>query len=423
MKNTWVLILLLTALAPGCQNDGVTPAPGKGQISFSLASGGQDGSGGRISGDVTPAAILLSIEGQDGKPVAQAKKLSIWLMGDGYISESIELVVGTYKLTQFFVLSATDEIIYASPVEGSPMAQYVTQPLPLIFDVAENTNTQVTPQVLAVLPTDSPAAFGYANFGFEIIEIPDQTPKLVEIWHDEPSDIHYKTKFTYSGDLPIKQTTYYFWSNAWETLDSAVFQYDSEGKLIAKNSYSVFGLPDGQQPTESSTTYEYYGDGNLKKMITKGYDGSNDHEFDFFYDVAGKLTHADQKFYPSLSMRHQIKYEWNDDGDVTNVKYYNATGTDLMFEFNYTYDSSVPPLPSLFDHAFDPHNMSGAHNIATQETIGYNKTPGGIVTSYSCQFSMLYELTDNQVSKVMVFNPDACFEADADQTQYTYLYK
>ncbi|GHM99290.1 hypothetical protein WSM22_07800 [Cytophagales bacterium WSM2-2] len=116
-----------------------------------------------------PEYVLLNVEDSNGKSVLQNKKLGLFAFGQAYESERLELQEGTYKLTQFQILSAGDTMIYASPLAGSSLAQYVAKPLPITFTITKDSGTLVVPQVLAVTSTDTPNNFGYAGFEFEIV--------------------------------------------------------------------------------------------------------------------------------------------------------------------------------------------------------------------------------------------------------------
>jgi hypothetical protein len=168
MRKLSIALLLLLAIS--CSKDQV--APGKGSATFSMSQVSRGLKGGRMASAITPSFVLLSIEDNSGNSIFKNKKLSLFSFGQGYESESLELTEGAYKLTQFQILNANDTIIYASPLAGSSLAQYVTYPLPLSFTVTKGTSIEVVPQVLAVTSTDAPNNFGYASFGFELVSIP-----------------------------------------------------------------------------------------------------------------------------------------------------------------------------------------------------------------------------------------------------------
>src|SRR5258706_8029359 len=160
------LILAITFIA--CKQEGINP-PQKGSVQFSLSKKLAN-SGGRVSSTVTPKVVLLSIEDAVGNSIELNKNLILYTFGAGFVSESLTLAAGTYKLAQFLVLDSAGHTIYASPLSGSPMAEFVDTPLPMEFTVTENGNILVTPQVLTVEPSSTPTSFGYANFGFEIVK-------------------------------------------------------------------------------------------------------------------------------------------------------------------------------------------------------------------------------------------------------------
>jgi hypothetical protein len=137
----------------------------KGKITFSPSEVTR--SNGRANETAAPAFVLFTIK--DSKGEAQENmKLPLISFGQSYISENLELQAGKYQLTQFMVVDVAGEIIYATPREGSELAKYVNNPLPIEFTIT-NEVTQVTPQVLAVDPQDNPELFGYTSFGFEVV--------------------------------------------------------------------------------------------------------------------------------------------------------------------------------------------------------------------------------------------------------------
>ena len=162
---TLVTFCLVGFLFSCRQEEHVTPA--KGNVTFAVSPASK--TGGRVSGTVTPAFVLLNITDSEGK-VQENVKLSLFAFGSGYMSDNLELPTGPAQLTKFAVLDATNEVVYATPTEGSVMAKFVSNPLPIAFTVTEE-GTQVIPEVLAIEQTDTPASFGYASFGFDVVKI------------------------------------------------------------------------------------------------------------------------------------------------------------------------------------------------------------------------------------------------------------
>jgi len=163
----FVFFVFLISLFISCQTDEMPQSTGA--ISFSLLNKIREEN--RTTGVVTPAFVLLSVKNEAGEMVLENKKLPLFSFGQSYVSENIELPLGNYKLTQFVVLDAANKTIYATPIEGSELAKYVEDPLPISFTVFENKTSLVVPQVLEIEPNDMPENFGYVSFGFEIISL------------------------------------------------------------------------------------------------------------------------------------------------------------------------------------------------------------------------------------------------------------
>jgi hypothetical protein len=79
------------------------------------------------------------------------------------------------------VINASNEIIYASPLNGSKKAAELERPLPLDFAVGHTTPTELVPQVLPVVEADTPDSFGYINFGFEVVDDPGTIKVKVKV--------------------------------------------------------------------------------------------------------------------------------------------------------------------------------------------------------------------------------------------------
>lgn len=146
-----------------CSTEDAHLKTGKIQFNFSNQFNG------RQSFSSETASVVLSISKSNGSIVHEMLTLDLFSFGNGYVSESIELPIGDYMLTTFLILDSENNVTYACPVEGSEHSQFVSDPLPIYFNVSENGTTTVVPQVLEVTSDDDPASFGYVNFGFEIV--------------------------------------------------------------------------------------------------------------------------------------------------------------------------------------------------------------------------------------------------------------
>jgi len=157
-----VLSLLLMAVIFSCdkKND---PSLEKGKVEFSISSQGI--SGGRSA---ALTSVLVSITDATGKSIFQRKQLTLISFGTEYLSEAISLTKGDFKLTEFIIVDENNAAIYATPLEGAPLAYLVNDPLPINFSVTKDQSTKVVPQVIKV-DGSTGVDFGYATFGLDIV--------------------------------------------------------------------------------------------------------------------------------------------------------------------------------------------------------------------------------------------------------------
>jgi hypothetical protein len=112
---------------------------------------------------------MISVEDMNGHAVFTDKMIPLYTFGTGFVSEKLEIKTGEFKLTKFMVINPSGEVVYASPVAGSPLAYLTNRPLPLNFNIIPDKVTTVVPEVLAV-GNQSPEQFGYVNFGVQVIK-------------------------------------------------------------------------------------------------------------------------------------------------------------------------------------------------------------------------------------------------------------
>jgi hypothetical protein len=111
--------------------------------------------------------LRISIETSAGASVFSNHEVEILKAGDGYIAAPVELLPGSYVVTDFMLVHES-EVLYATPKSGTPLSQYVTHPLPFSFSVAENSVANVAMQVMDVRD-EEPEAYGYASFKINIV--------------------------------------------------------------------------------------------------------------------------------------------------------------------------------------------------------------------------------------------------------------
>lgn len=163
--RSYVLFLLvLVVVFLSCEKDEVAPASGKVEFFFSFPEGN---SGGRMKADAS--SLIISVETSDGESVHDRKNITLHKFADDYLSEPIALRTGAYQVTEFIVLDASGNAIYAAPTENSPLAYLAEDPLPLSFNVVKDQTSKVTPEVLKV-EGNSADEFGYATFNFDVVQ-------------------------------------------------------------------------------------------------------------------------------------------------------------------------------------------------------------------------------------------------------------
>ena len=166
-----VLTILVLWSLTSCENRN-TDNQGKGNAEFSLNTPDEmtkSLSGSTLDSGLISYHIMISIEDAEGNSVLSDFLVPVYAFGTGFTSENVELEAGELRLTKFLVINPAGEVIYASPVEGSPLAYLVNDPLPVTFKINPEQVTQVTPEVLLVRD-QSPVQFGYAGFGMEIVK-------------------------------------------------------------------------------------------------------------------------------------------------------------------------------------------------------------------------------------------------------------
>ncbi|MDW3194416.1 MAG: LamG domain-containing protein [Cytophagales bacterium] len=126
-------------------------------------------SSGRVANDANPAFILFSASDSDGNLIFNNQKIEIYSLGDGYLSENIQMEIGSYQLEEFSVLDDENNVIYLTPKEGSELAAFVNDPLPISFDITFSNETTISPEVLSSSFGDA-LDFGYAVFTFNILD-------------------------------------------------------------------------------------------------------------------------------------------------------------------------------------------------------------------------------------------------------------
>lgn len=150
-----------------CKED-VSVEPGK--VKFTFVPSEVSDRSGRIT-EEDHAAIQVSIENSNGESILANHRIDLLRAGNGYISESVELLPGNYSLTDFFIVDHTGETAYITPKSGAPLAKVIQHPLPIDFSVSNHEVSNLSVEVVSVTG-HNPEEFGYIMFDIDTVDIP-----------------------------------------------------------------------------------------------------------------------------------------------------------------------------------------------------------------------------------------------------------
>lgn len=173
MKTSIRIIFTLMLIASvfgmsSCTKTDNTEGVGTFEFSMQLPDAGMQTKG-ESEDPVIAYQLMVSVSDMKDIPVLTDKLVPVYKFGTGYVSGKVELKNGEYKLTKTMLINAEGSVLFAAPLTGSPNAYLVTKPLPMGFNIFPDRVTTVNPELLAV-GNQSPSAFGYAQFGVQIIK-------------------------------------------------------------------------------------------------------------------------------------------------------------------------------------------------------------------------------------------------------------
>jgi hypothetical protein len=327
MKTFSKLFLLIVILFAGfsCDREEALTEK-KGRVSFVMDQ--KISTGGREAEENTPAAIVLSAIDNNGNIVFEDEKLVLLEFGQGFVTEALQLNVGGYKLTKFFVVNASNKIIYATPLEGSDKAGEVADALPLNFSVDQNVSNEIRPQVLVITSEDSPESFGYISFGFDVVAGSDNFKVRVKV-EFRIGDIIYQdvnTKVLITGfdSLDVAKWSQEFpyvgpyendflINGKFHHYSLEVNQFGAYGKQVVKRVHLFEGRPDGPYPV----TYILGGAAAAKKVS---------HYINYF-----EMPDTVDKGNTYMAPQYNIAYQYNAQGKVEKMEHYAYSSKTKQF--------------------------------------------------------------------------------------------
>jgi hypothetical protein len=167
MKKSITLIsmVLLLLITQRCAEDQTLTRPGSVQFALRLSSKGAE-TGKRAGSDIHDAnAVFITVRKSSGEIVYTRKKIDLLKLGNNLVvSEPLQLAPGDYDVTEFMLAELGYIITFATPLEGSDLAEFVSDPLPIHFTVNGSAVTSLDVEVIDTTLA-VPEAFGYVTFG------------------------------------------------------------------------------------------------------------------------------------------------------------------------------------------------------------------------------------------------------------------
>lgn len=156
-----MLLLPVIVLASCVEEDSRDHA--KVNLTFSFAL--QENKEGRTTGlqTISGASVLVSVEMTNGELVLDQQEVAIQKGADGYVTAPLQLPPGTYRLVDFMVLGGSDEVLYATPRQGSVLSLEIARSLPYSFALNSKDTFDNRIEVLAT-QTKTAENFGYNSF-------------------------------------------------------------------------------------------------------------------------------------------------------------------------------------------------------------------------------------------------------------------
>lgn len=171
MRNFFGFLLFIVFAITSCEPE--EEIRQEREIKFLVSKPAGDGTGSGRVASAEPTALLVTVKDASGTTTVDRRILELYKFGDTFLSLPLTLSIsgeGQYKLTEFLVVDAAYQVIYATPREQSEMAHLVTDALDIEFAISENEITLVKPQVLVVDANSEPVKFGYGQFDFEVVK-------------------------------------------------------------------------------------------------------------------------------------------------------------------------------------------------------------------------------------------------------------
>ena len=434
MQQMPLLLIGLLVFMIGCKKDDFRNPPppphgggSNGQVSnvirFNIDSLPEERTG------LNGLAALITIVNEQNQAVVTDKKIAIQF-GEKYISDTVVLANGNYKLTKFLLVADT-AARFATPIANSQKASLVQRPLIISFALPQSNLTTINIDVLRIATGDEPESFGYpkgtwtsTNGNPPPIPMPSVKIKIKPMI--KIGDIVYDSipvNFTWiswdaSGKMVSTSTTQIPAGTNEITLPANAFKYSLQvarwgiydemtilksdvlqgtvytlgGSKAAKKLTSelVYAWVNGAYQSQSKNAYEYDGSGRLSQIL--------------YY-----LKKADNTPYISLT----DKFIYNASGKVERIKRYDSSN-NLVSENVFDYDAQG----RIYRLSQTDQERYTSGQVTYSGAAGSGNYNMSISYTHNQPFTMTYNMTYRAGNKIH----DAAIASNYSNESGTYQY-
>ncbi len=161
-----IMIMFFAIFLNSCQKDDQDVSNATGEITLSFSEITENL---KSASTVVPYAIVATIIDESGNTICDEVEMELYSFGSEYVTQALTLDPGDYQLTEYYVIDSDNNVIYATPQEGSTYASWVEDPLPIDFSVSKDEVTALAPEVVSTENSD-PEDFGYTTFRLNVVE-------------------------------------------------------------------------------------------------------------------------------------------------------------------------------------------------------------------------------------------------------------
>jgi len=189
-------MLSLILMMQGCNNEEIEPDSHqqKLNIGFSALSAAKE----TLTNLPPESKLVMSIQAQNGEAVMEYAEMEFQFRDNHFVTRQLDLPAGNYTITDFMVLNASDEIIFAAPKAPGTLSNSVPTPLNYNFTLRDSDMSVDIDLRLLDVRNHTAADFGYSSF---------KIPKVLslEVTVEGQSKPTTATAILKNGDLIIRQ--------------------------------------------------------------------------------------------------------------------------------------------------------------------------------------------------------------------------